>query len=37
MVNVAETFTASTYLCILKYDINAVLVHWRQTKIPGQS
>ena len=37
MVNVAETFTASAYLCILKYDINAILVHWPQTKFPGES
>ena len=30
MVNVAETFTARTYLCLLKDDINAMLVHWPQ-------
>ena len=27
MVNVAETFTATAYLCKLKYDINSILVH----------
>ena len=37
MVNVAEKFTASVYLGVLKDDINAILVHWPQTKFPGQS
>ena len=32
MVNLAETFTASAYLCILKYDINDILVHWPPKK-----
>ena len=28
MVNVAEKFTASVYLGLLKDDINAIMVHW---------
>ena len=30
MVNVAEKFTASVYLGLLKDDIIAILVHWPQ-------
>ena len=37
MVNVAEKFTASVYLGLLKDDINAILVHWPPQKIQGQS
>ena len=37
MVNAAETFTASAYLSKVKYDINAISVHWPQKKIPGES
>ena len=33
MVNVAEKFTASVYLGLLKDDINAILVHWPPKKI----
>ena len=37
MVNVAEKFTASVYLGLLKDDINAILVHWPPKTLPGQS
>ena len=33
MVNVAETFTASVYLVLLKDDINPILVHWPPKKM----
>ena len=30
MVNLADKFTASVYLSLLKDYINAILVHWPQ-------